>query len=231
MGWIVISKINELCYALQIGHIKQMDKLFIYLTDLSGGMAYLILFGILVACGLGFPLPEDIPLIAAGYLVWDGTISWIPAIAVTIGGVVVGDTLLFFLGAKLGVKFLKNPGVNRLYSPDKIKRTRAYFRKYGDKIIFIARFFAGFRAVVFFMAGTMHMKYRRFILLDTLAALISVPIWIAVGFGMGKLFGDQIDQIMKGVKEIKTAVTIVLALVVVVIVVKIFSKYRRTKKA
>ncbi|NBY19992.1 DedA family protein [bacterium] len=206
-----------------------MDKLFIYLTDLSGGAALFIIFGILVICGLGFPLPEDIPLIAAGYLVWDGTITWVPALLVTLGGVVVGDTLLFFLGAKLGVKFLKNRGVNRLYSPDKIKRTRAYFRKYGDKIVFIARFFAGLRAVVFFMAGSMHMKYRRFIFLDFLAALISVPIWIGIGFGLGKLFGDQIDQILKGVKEVKTVVTIILAIVAVVVVIKVVANYRQAK--
>ncbi|MFM8315964.1 MAG: DedA family protein [Deltaproteobacteria bacterium] len=208
-----------------------MENLFIYLTDLSGGVAHLIIFGILVACGLGFPLPEDIPLIAAGYLVWDGTLTWAPALLVTMGGVVVGDTILFFLGAKLGVKFLKNPWVSRFYSETKIKRTRAYFRKYGDKIVFIARFFAGLRAVAFFMAGSMHMKYRRFIVLDFLAALISVPIWIGIGFGMGKLFGDQIDQILKGVKEIKTVVTIILSLVLVGIVVKLVTKYRQAKKA
>ncbi len=207
-----------------------MDKLFIYLTgDLSGGVALLIIFGILVVCGLGFPLPEDIPLIAAGYLVWNETITLIPALAVTMGGVVIGDTILFFLGAKLGVKFLKNAGVNRLYSQEKIRRTRAYFRKYGDKIVFIARFFAGLRAVVFFMAGSMHMKYRRFIFLDFLAAVISVPIWIAIGFGLGKLFGDQIDQILKGVKEIKTVVTIVLSLIIVGIVIKLIANYRQAK--
>jgi len=211
--------------------IGTMDKLFIYITDLSAGVAHLIIFGVLVACGLGFPLPEDIPLIAAGYLVWDGTITLISALLVTLGGVAVGDTILFYLGAKLGVKFLKNSWVQKFYPDEKVKRTRAYFRKYGDKIVFIARFFAGLRAVVFFMAGSMHMKYRRFIFLDLLAALISVPIWIGIGFGMGKLFGDQIDQILKGVKEIKTVVTIILAAVLVFIVFKVFTKYRQTKKA
>ena len=206
-----------------------MDKLFIYLTDLSGGAALLIIFGILVVCGLGFPLPEDIPLIAAGYLIWDGTITWSPTLAVTLGGVVLGDTILFFLGANLGVKFLQSRGVSRIYSPEKIKRTRAYFRKYGEKIVFIARFFAGLRAVVFFMAGSMHMKYRRFIFLDFLAAVISVPIWIAIGFGLGKLFGDQIDQILKGVKEVKTVVSIILAVVAAVVIIKLIANYRQAK--
>ena len=122
-------------------------------------MAHLLIFSILVACGLGFPLPEDIPLIAAGYLVWDGTITLLPTLLVTIGGVAIGDTILFFLGAKLGVKFLKNPWVARIYSEAKVKRTRAYFRKYGDKIIFIGRFFAGLGRC--FLYGRFHVRQIR----------------------------------------------------------------------
>ena len=47
-----------------------MEDLFIFLTDQSGIGAYAVILGILIACGLGFPLPEDIPLTAAGYLVF-----------------------------------------------------------------------------------------------------------------------------------------------------------------
>jgi len=207
-----------------------MERLFIYLTDLTSGVAYFIIFGILVACGLGFPLPEDIPLIAAGYLVWDETIQLVPAFLVTMIGVLFGDSILFFLGAKFGVKFLKNPGFGRLFRPEKIRRTRAYFRKYGDKIVFFARFVAGFRAVAFFMAGSMHMKYRRFVLLDGIAALVSVPLWIGLGWGLGHLFGDEISQILKKMHDVKSVVTTVLCLVIVGILVQILVKYRRAKK-
>ncbi|NBW99671.1 DedA family protein, partial [bacterium] len=79
-----------------------MERLFAYLTDLSGGVAYLLIFGILVACGLGFPLPEDIPLIATGYLIWDGTMTWVWGILVTMLGVLIGDSLLFWIGHRLG---------------------------------------------------------------------------------------------------------------------------------
>ena len=158
-----------------------MDRLFQYLTELSGNAAYLIIFGILVACGLGFPLPEDIPLIATGYLIWDGTMTWSGGIAVTLLGVIIGDTILYFIGRKLGLRILdKKKG--GLFSEKRVRRSRAYFRKYGDKVVFFARFVAGLRAVVFFMAGAMHMKYRKFILLDGLAALVSVLVWIIIGF-------------------------------------------------
>lgn len=211
-----------------------MEKIFIYLTNLSSGVAYLIIFGILVACGLGFPLPEDMPLIAAGYLSWDGTMDIIPALLVTIVGVLIGDTILFFLGAKLGIKFLEREKIQTLFKPEKIRRTQAYFRKYGDKIVFFARFVAGFRAAAFFMSGAMKMPYKRFIILDGLAALISVPIWVGIGYALGHYLGDEISSILKSMKHLKTGFTILIATITAIIVIRSYWKYRvaiRRKKS
>lgn len=208
-----------------------MEKLFLYLTDLSSGIAYAIIFGVLIACGLGFPLPEDIPLVAAGYLIWDGTMEWVPAILITMGGVLIGDTMLYYLGHQLGLNILRQKKFQNIFKPEKVRRTRAYFRKYGDKIVFFARFVAGFRAVAFFMSGALHMPYRRFITLDAMAALLSVPLWIILGYYLGHFFGDEITQILKSLKEVKTAVSIVVFSAVVILVLRYFLKYRKAKKA
>ncbi|MBI4406118.1 MAG: DedA family protein [Deltaproteobacteria bacterium] len=205
-----------------------MEKLFIYLTNLSSNGAYAIIFGILVACGLGFPLPEDIPLVASGYLCWDGTLEIIPTFLVTMIGVLIGDTILFFFGRKLGLRILERK--QTFIKTSKIRRTRAYFRKYGQKIVFFARFVAGFRAAAFFIAGAMKMDYRRFILLDGLAALLSVPIWIAAGYGLGHMWGDQITQILRSLKHLKAGFTIVVFSLVTIVVVRAVVKYLRAKK-
>src|SRR3989344_2656698 len=108
---------------------EPMDRLFFYLTDLSSGAAYFIIFGILLACGLGFPLPEDIPLVATGYLVWDGTMTWFGALGVSLLGVLAGDTFLYSIGYRLGLNVLNQQKYHRLFPPRKVRRTRAYFRK------------------------------------------------------------------------------------------------------
>ncbi len=206
-----------------------MERLFVYLTNLSSNIAYLIIFGILLACGLGFPLPEDVPLIATGYLIWDGTMEWGVSILITMAGVLVGDTMLFYFGNKLGMKMLHNAKMP-LFKPEKIRRTRAYFRKYGDKIVFFARFVAGFRGVAFFMSGAMKMKYRRFIFLDAMAALLSVPIWIFIGYGLGYVLGDEISLILKRMKELKTAFTVTVFTIVAIVLVRSILKYRQAKR-
>lgn len=206
-----------------------MDKLFVYLTDLSGGVTYFIIFGILVACGLGFPLPEDIPLIATGYLIWDETLKWVPAIGITMVGVLIGDSILFFIGRKLGVRFLEQ-GKVQLMKPERVRRAQAYFRKYGEKIVFFARFVAGFRAAAFFLAGAMKMPYTRFIWLDGLAAALSVPIWIVLGYGIGHYFGDDIHEILLKVKHLKNGFTILVFTALLIFAGRSYLKYKKAQK-
>ena len=205
------------------------DRVFIYLTNLSSNAAYLIILGILVACGLGFPLPEDLPLIATGILISDGTMEWGLALTVTMGGVLIGDIILFYLGRRMGLKILESKK-NFLFKPEKIRRTRAYFRKYGDKIVFFARFVAGFRAVAFFMAGAMKMPFRRFFILDFIAALLSVPLWVGAGYFLGVKFGDEIQSILQSTKHVKHWVTIGILTILAIFLVRTWLKYSRAKK-
>lgn len=207
-----------------------MDKLFYYLTGLSSNIAYVIIFAVLFACGLGFPLPEDIPLVATGYLIWDGTLTWGGGFAVTIVGVLLGDCLLYYFGSRLGLRIVKSRQPLGFLKPAKVRRTRAYFRKYGDKIVFFARFVAGFRAVAFFLAGATHMKFRRFIIYDTLAAFLSVPIWIGAGYALGHYFGEEIADVLHRMKQFKNIFTFVTLAIAVVVTVRIVLRYRATKK-
>ncbi len=209
-----------------------MESLFIFLTEQSSGLSYAIVFGILVACGLGFPLPEDIPLVASGYLIWEGTMHWGPALAVTMIGVGAGDSILFFIGRRLGMRILEPAPNRRTFFPQKrVRRTRAYFRKYGEKIVFFARFVAGFRAVAFFMSGAMRMPFSRFILLDMLAAALSVPLWVGLGYACGVYFGDEISLILLKVKSAKHVMMLVIGVVVVGAIIRFFLKYRGAKAA
>lgn len=207
-----------------------MEKLFFYLTNLTSNIAYLIIFGILLACGLGFPLPEDIPLVATGYLIWDGTIELVPAVIITLTGVLIGDSMLYFFGHKLGLRILEPVGNRRpLFKPERVRRVRAYFRKYGGKIVFFARFVAGLRAVAFFMAGAMNLRFSRFLLLDTLAAIISVPLWILLGYGLGYYWGDSISEVLRTVKDFKHILNGVVLVVLAVVIVRFLLRYRQTR--
>jgi membrane protein DedA with SNARE-associated domain len=145
-------------------------------------------------------------------------------------GVLIGDTILFILGGKLGMRVLENERIQTIFSPEKVHRTRAYFRKYGDKIVFFARFVAGFRSIAFFMSGTLKMEYRRFLFLDAAAALLSVPIWIGMGYGLGHYLGDEISQILRSMRHLKTAFTLLVFGVGAFVALRAYLRYRGAKK-
>jgi len=203
-----------------------VEGIFFQLTELQGGLAILAVFGVLLLCGLGVPIPEDIPLIAAGYLIHIRETTWATALAVGLLGVLIGDSVIFFMGHKLGKKLLKSRLVMFFTTPKRILRIKAYYRRYGQKIIFAGRFMPGLRAPVFFVAGSSGVKYTKFVAIDGLAAMVSVPIWLF----LGSHFGDTIDTLLGEIQRGKDITFIVLGALAVIYVGYLVWKAKATKK-
>ena len=186
-----------------------------FLTSLLGSthgvLAYAAVFGILVACGVGVPLPEDISLILGGFLAHKGAASLPMMMAVGFGGILVGDSLIFLAGRRLGGQAgRESPGfIARLVTPEKRAKVEGLFALHGQKIVMIARFLPGVRAVTYFTAGSAGMSYARFIFWDGLAALLSAPFFVWLGFH----FGDKLDYAIERMKEGQLVVVGALAVV------------------
>jgi len=170
------------------------------LGDSQGFFAYATVFGILVACGLGVPLPEDISLILGGFLAHKGAASLPVMMVVGFAGILVGDSLIFFAGRRLGGNLGrggKGGFFARIVTPEKRAKVEGLFVKHGQKIVCIARFMPGVRAVTYFTAGSVGMPFWRFIFWDGLAALLSAPVFIWLGFH----FGGELDTLISKFKE------------------------------
>lgn len=153
---------------------------------------YLGLFVILLLCGMGLPMPEDIALLAGGFLVHRGVIRYPITLAVALLGVVAGDNSLFFLGRRFGTGLVRYFGLNRPSSKAQIDRIRAFMRRHGHRAIFYARFLAGLRALIYLTAGSFGVTPLRFLAYDLLGAIISVPIVVSIGY----LFGGQLEVVI-----------------------------------
>lgn len=212
-----------------------MDQLFLELVSASSLGAYAAIFGILIICGLGVPLPEDVPLMAAGYLTWRGTMNAELAFATTMIGVLLGDTMLFFIGRRIGPAIMGTPWIEAIVSKKRQRRVKAYFRVYGDRVVFLARFVAGIRGAVFFLAGATNVRYRRFLMFDALAALLSVPVWLLLGYGLGHWLGDEVEKVLDLMNQFRTVATVVAVAIAIVLigtpVFRIIRAGRRAQKA
>lgn len=205
-----------------------MEDLLLQLVNgTSGIFSYLVVFGILLACGLGVPLPEDVSLILGGYLVHAGKANLLLMMVTGFMGIMVGDSIIFFAGRRIGGQVGSKKGgfFARIVTPEKRARVEQLFHKHGDKIVCLARFMPGVRAVTFFTAGSVGMKYLRFVFFDGAAALISAPVFIYLGFR----FGGELETLLDNVKKGQTRVILVLVTIGIAYAGYFFWKRRRDK--
>ncbi len=153
------------------------------LVTLFAENGYLAVFIALLLCGAGIPLPEDITLVAGGVIAGLGYASVHVMFGVGMAGVLVGDAGMFLLGHHYGARILQWRFVARVLTPERYAKVQEKFERYGNRMMFIARFLPGMRTAVFITAGSTHrVSFLRFFLLDGAAALISVPLWVYLGY-------------------------------------------------
>jgi len=203
----------------------QVDPMEWVLSQLTSHV-YAKLAGILLLCGLGVPIPEDISLISAGYLAHLGTVDLHTVFLVCFAAVLGGDSLAFTMGRVFGTRILASRFGHRYFNPKRQRRVRAYFRTYGSKVIFIARFLPGLRFSIFLSAGMLHVRPYVFIVYDSLAALLSVPFLVYLAY----YFGDKIDQVIKWARRSEYGI-LALVLVAALFVAYKFFKKRRARPA
>ena len=176
----------------------------------SGFGAYGLVLLVLLLCGLGVPLPEDVALITGGWLVFRGDARLEVMVAVAFVGILGGDSIAFVLGRYLGERLERVWPFRLFITTSKRRRVEGLFAKYGQKIVVAARFMPGVRAVTYFLAGGAGMKYPTFIIFDGLAALISAPVFVMLGWH----FGARIDWLIRAIRHGQRTALIIIALAV-----------------
>ena len=186
-------------------------KTFSFVISLSGFQAYGAIVLVLFACGLGVPIPEDITLFAAGFLAFKGRISITGAVIVGLLGVLIGDTFMYLIGRLFGRKVFAWPLFRRMFTPERIQKAEEKIQNNAKIICFTSRFAPGLRAPVYLTSGILRVPFPIFILMDGLAALISVPVWIFLAY----FLGDKIEQIFEIAKSAKMGFGILLVILLI----------------
>lgn len=191
-----------------------------------GLYSYFVMFSLLLAGGFGFPLPEDVVLITGGILSSLHICNFWITLAVCMSGVLIGDTTMFLIGRKMGPRIRANCVLSRLLTEKNNRRIMEAFEKYGDKVLFMARFMPGLRAPIFMSAGMYHVPWWKFFTFDGGAALISVPLWIYLGY----LFGANLGELERWVHKFQFGIYSVIGFIVAVALIICITKRVCVKK-
>lgn len=204
-----------------------------WVTALLRDFGYAGIIIMLLLCGLGLPVPEEVTLIGSGYLSYLAKIhgethpNWIIASFVCVFGILAGDSVVYGLGRRYGNALLKLPVIRHELTPARLAKFDHLFAKYGDRAIFFSRFVMGVRLASYFVAGRQRMPYFKFILLDLGGALLSGPTSVAFGY----YFGSNISKAFQYAHEYSNILLLGLGVVIVGMIVYARVKARSARAA
>jgi membrane protein DedA with SNARE-associated domain len=196
-GWALLAKVRN---PIDVAAIEQWIA--------YGGPP--MIFGLLFACGLGLPLPEDLPLLAGGYFIGSGTMHPVPVCTLAWLGIVGGDCMLYRLGRKYGLNITKVPVIGRHVTQERILRAERLFDRWGVWVVAVGRLVAGIRGAMVVAAGATKFNFVKFLIADGIAALVSGGLFVALGWWLSR-FGNFQDVVRIVEPRVKTFVYVLLA--------------------
>jgi membrane-associated protein len=194
-----------------------------YLLDRFGDYALWGAAAVIFAeCGLliGFFLPGDSLLFTVGLLVAQGKIDyplWLCCLVLT-AAALIGNACGYYIGDKAGPRVFHREN-SRLFKKEYVDKTHAFFEKYGNRAIVLARFVPIVRTFITVMAGVGSMRFRRFIVYSAIGAVLWASGVTLLGHSLGK------------VTLVRNHIELMLLAIVLVSVLPIMFEYLRHKGA
>ena len=188
--------------------------------------SYLGIVVFLALTGIGLPIPEEVPIVAAGVASRAQALHWYYALPACLVGALLGDSLMYAIGRFFGAKVLKeHPWWSGFLTPEREQTIETLINKHGIKAFFVARFLVGLRSPVYLTAGILRVKYRWFLFADFVCASVVIGGF----FGLAYLFGDRITGLIQSMERGFTVVAILVALVALAVIAFFSFRKRRIR--
>lgn len=199
-------------------------------------LVYLIIILFMLASSFGLPIPEEVTLISTGLVTfmarnpgkypppYEGAphVDLFVACNVAFFAVFLSDTLVFSIGKYFGKTVTKKPLFKKFVSDVAFAKIKHLSQKYSYWVCGIFRFTPGLRFPGHLSCGMTGISWTKFLVIDGLAALISVPTQIMLVAYYG-------EDIIKQVKRFNAAIGIIVGLIIVVFIIRKVIHHRREK--
>lgn len=188
------------------------------LISTLGTFSYIGIFGVSLLANIVIPVPEEIVLLALGYLAGSGHASVYTIIPIIILGLLASDLVMYFL-ARAGNRWIQ--GFYDKFFAHRLEAKQDWIENNMEKVIFYSRFMVQLRFIGPFMAGHLKVPLRTFVTYELAALVIYVPLFVWIGY----YFQSRIVRIIDTVDIIRNAVLIGVAIIIVISLLRYW--YRR----
>ncbi len=183
-----------------------------------GTLSYVGIFGVSIIANVVIPVPEEVILLALGYLAGTGRVNGIILLPIVILGLLVSDVTMYWLSKKGNrlITFFYNK-----FFAKRLDEKRAWLETHIEKVIFFSRFMVQLRFIGPFLAGQAKVSWRKFLTFELAALVIYVPLYIWAGW----YFRERVEFIISGVAEVRNIVLIIAGLVILFSLSKLVYRY------
>ena len=149
-------------------------------------------WGVVVGMALesaGAPVPSEVVLPYAGYLVWEGRLGMAEAVALATVGQLAGSAGAYALGRYGGRPLIWRYHRYLLLKEGHLRAAEDWFARYGEWAVLVARLLPLVRSVISYPAGWARMPFGRFLVYSTVGVIPFTWALTYAGYQLGQNWG------------------------------------------
>lgn len=198
--------------------MEQFSAMFLQFIADWGYVAVAVLMAAENAC---IPIPSELILGFAGFLIFSGDMTFAGALAAGMVGGVVGSVFAYAVGHKGGRAFVDRYGRYFFVKKSHVDIAQNWFDKYGLKAVFFSRMLPVVRTFISLPAGFAHVDFKRFLVYTVAGSLPWTALILAAGMMLGKSW-----QVMLAIGHQASLIFVTVAVVVIAV---LYLRHRRVR--
>ncbi|MBP7992669.1 MAG: DedA family protein [Candidatus Magasanikbacteria bacterium] len=166
-----------------------------YITTFIQTVGYPGLAAMMALEAIIAPIPSELIVPFAGFLISDGQFTWLGVLIATTIGSLAGAYFLYALGRYGGRPLIAKWGHWVLVKPEDVAKTEEFFGKHGRKAILISKFIPIIRSYISLPAGLSKMPLGPFFLYSAIGSLIWNSFLVYLGFTLKNNWAAAAEKI------------------------------------
>ncbi len=184
-------------------------------------LGYAGIFFLMMLESMIVPVPSELVMPFAGFLVAQGSFNAVLVILASTLGSITGSLIFYYIGKTGGHTLVQRYGKYVLVDTEDIRKTEAWFKKRGDLTIFLARLVPVVRHLISLIAGIGKMNVKKF----TMYTILGAALWNGILTYLGMLLGQHWNEVSQYLENLD------LVIIILLIVGCLYFVYRHLEKS
>ena len=174
--------------------ISAITGLPTHLINLASGAGYYGIFFLMLLESAAFPVPSEVILPLAGYLVFLGVLQYWMVIFCSTIAALAGSFVDYYVGRRLGEPLIAGKSKIPYVEPALLQKTQAWFNAHGSAAVAFLRLVPTARVLISFPAGACRMSPKKFALYTLLGCLPWNMALVFIGWWLGSSWGSVVSS-------------------------------------